>query len=122
MVTARVGTTVPLAGVEDDPFVLGAMGRRHQHIQFGNGTFDPLLAVDLSRTFGKLQLSGYGQAQITVYENRKGFQAGNRYFAGVQGGTRLFGTTTGALGLDALHDGAERWGGRIQQDGTLGRK
>jgi hypothetical protein len=121
LVTARLGTTLPLGRTEADPFALGARGERHQHIQFGNGTFDPLLALDVSRSVGRLQLSGYGQAQVTLYENGKGFRAGNRYFVGVQGGTRLFGTTTGALGIDAIHDGAERWGGRIQQDGNLGR-
>jgi len=121
LVTARAGTTIPLGRVQDDPFVLGARGQRHQHIQLGNGTFDPVLGLDLSRTVGPLQLSGYGQTQLTLYENGKGLRAGNRVFAGLQGGTRLFGATSGALGLDVLHDAAERWGGRVQQDGNLGR-
>jgi hypothetical protein len=38
-VTGRAGTTVPVGRTEDDPFVRGAQGLRHQHIQFGNGTF-----------------------------------------------------------------------------------
>jgi hypothetical protein len=120
-ITARVGTTIPLGHIEEDPFARGAMGQRHQHIQFGNGSFDPLILLDLSRTFGRLDLSVYGQAQLTVYENRKGFQAGHRFFTGVQAGLLTFAKVTAALGLDVLSERPERWGGKIQQDGNLGR-
>jgi hypothetical protein len=120
-ITARAGVTVPVGHTEEDPFALGAQGRRHQHIQFGNGTVDPLLMLDLSRTFGKVDLSVYGQAQLTVYENRKGFRAGNRFFAGAQAGVLAVEKLTVALGTDVLWERPERWGGEIQQDGNLGR-
>lgn len=121
LITARAGVALPLGRTEEDPFVLGAQGKRHQHIQFGNGTFDPVLMLDASRAFGRLQLSAYGQAQLTLHENGKGFRAGNRYFAGLQGGTPLLWRVVGAVGVDVLHEGSEQWGGKVQQDGNLGR-
>jgi hypothetical protein len=121
LLTARAGSSLPLGHTEEDPFALGARGERHQHIQFGNGTFDPVAMVDASRNWGRLQMSAYGQAQVTLYENGNGFQAGDRYFAGLQGGTPLLWKVVGAMGVDVLHEEPERWGGKVQQDGNLGR-
>jgi hypothetical protein len=120
-ITARAGVTLPLGHTEDDPFVLGARGQRHQHIQFGNGTVDPLFMVDVSRPLGKLDLGVYGQAQLTLHENSKGFQAGSRFFTGAQAGVLAIEKLTVALGLDVLSERPERWRGQVQQDGNLGR-
>jgi hypothetical protein len=120
-VTARAGVSVPLGSTEEDPFALGAQGQSHQHIQFGNGTFDPLLMLDLSRSIAPLELSAFAQAQLTLYQNSKGFQAGNRYFVGAQAGIMLPARTTASLGLDLYTERPERWSGEIQQDGNLGR-
>jgi hypothetical protein len=120
-VTVRGGVSFPIGSTEEDPFALGAEGKRHQHIQLGNGTFDPLLMLDVSRTFGRVDLSAYAQAQLSLYESSKGFQAGNRFFTGVQAGTLAIEKVTVALGLDVMSERPERWGGEIQQDGSLGR-
>jgi hypothetical protein len=121
VLTARAGTTLPLGRTVEDPFRLGDLGLRHEHIQFGNGTFDPLLALDLARAFGPIQAGAYAQAQLTLYENAKGFRAGNRYFGGASGGTRVLEKVVAALGLDVLHERPERWRGVARQDGNLGR-
>ena len=113
--------SLPLGRTEPNPFALGDQGIRHQHIQFGSGTFDPVAGFDVLRAFGKVQVTGYGLAQTSLYENRHGFRAGTRLLAGLQGGRRLFGSLTGGLGLDVLHEEPEWWDGRIQQDGNLGR-
>ena len=120
-VTARAGLSIPLGSTEADPFALGAQGRRHQHVQFGNGTFDPLLMLDVSRTVAPVDLSAYAQTQLTVYENAEGFRAGNRYFAGLQAGTMVLAKLTTTLGVDLLSERPERWSGVVQQDGNLGR-
>jgi hypothetical protein len=120
-ITARAGLSLPLGRTEPDPFALGAAGKRHQHIQFGSGTFDPIVMLDLARTVGAIDLGVYGQMQVTLHENDKGFRAGNRFFAGAQAGRRIFERLTGAIGLDVMSERPERWGGLIQQDGNLGR-
>ena len=121
LVTLRAGLSLPIGRTEQDPFALGDIGIRHQHIQFGTGTFDPVAAFDMSKGFGKLQLSAYVQGQISVYQNRHGFRAPARAYAGVQLGTRLVGKLSGAIGPDVLYEGPERWGGAIRQDANLGR-
>jgi len=121
LVTLRAGLTLPLGRTEENPFALGDMGIRHQHIQFGTGTFDPVAAADISKGFGKLQLAAYTQGQVSLYENRYGFRAPVRGYAGVQLGTRLVGKLNAAIGPDVLYEGPERWDGVIRQDGSLGR-
>jgi hypothetical protein len=49
--TLRAGTSIPLGRTEDDPFALGDAGMEHEHIQMGTGTFNPVVAVEVSRGF-----------------------------------------------------------------------
>ena len=119
--TLRAGVSLPLGRTEENPFALGDVGLRHQHIQFGTGTFDPVAAADMSKAFGLLQISTYVQGQVSLYQNRHGFRAPARGYAGVQLGTRLVGKLNGAIGPDFLYEGPERWDGVIRQDASLGR-
>ncbi len=119
--SARTGISVPLGKTEPNPFALGDLGLRHQHIQFGNGTFDPVVVLDAGKSFGRLQTSAYAQAVISLYENKHGFRAGNRVVTGIAGGGQLFGNLVALLGLDLMYDGPEHWDGQIRQDGFLGR-
>lgn len=121
MVSARAGFSIPLGSTEPNPFVLGDSGTRHQHIQFGSGTFEPILAVDFSKPLGPWLYLAYAQGQMALYENGHGFQSGMKTSGGVQAGRRIWRTVTGALGLETLHEGPERWDGKIRQDGSLGR-
>jgi hypothetical protein len=117
----RAGVSLPLGRTEPNPFILGDMGIRHEHIQFGTGTFDPVGGFQLARTIATVPLAAYGQGQVSLYQNKYGFRGPSRFFGGLMGGRHLFGTVTGGLGVDVLYEGAERWDGRIQQDGNLGR-
>lgn len=117
----KVGLTVPLGRTEPDPFALGEAGQVHQHLQFGTGTFDPVLGLDLSWPLGRLQLDAYTQAQLVLYANEHGYQAGHRAAIGLQVGLHFLGEGLVFGGVDAIHEQAERWGGVVQQDGNLGR-
>ncbi|HET6283286.1 MAG TPA: hypothetical protein VFH73_20180, partial [Polyangia bacterium] len=119
--SARAGVSIPLGHTVENPFALGEMGLAHEHIQLGNGTLDPILGVDLARTFGSLSVNGYSQAHVTLYRNGHGFQAGNQYLVGAQIGGRTFGKLAAMVGSDLVYDAPERWEGTIQQDGNLGR-
>ncbi len=72
---ARPGVSLPLGRTEEDPFELGDSGLRHQHIQLGSGTLDPVLVVEASRKLGELELGIFAQAQASLYENRHGYRA-----------------------------------------------
>ena len=70
-----LGTTLPTAKTEENPFKLGEKGLKHLHIQFGTGTFDPLLElnyrVPVTETLG---LEAYALGRFPVYENSKTYQ------------------------------------------------
>ncbi len=121
VVGGRLGLTLPLGKTEENPFALGRKGLEHQHLQFGSGTFNPKGGIELAYPLGRFQLRGYGQTQLTLYENAKGFRAGHRFAGGVAGDGRVVGELRGALGVDLSNEQPERWAGRIEQDGNLGR-
>lgn len=121
LIAFKAGVALPLGRTEPNPFVLGARGEKHQHIQFGSGTFDPVFALDVSRPAGLWMLSTYAQGQAGLYENEHGLQAGSRISGGLQAGRKVWGAVTGSLGLEAAYEGPERWDGEILQEGNLGR-
>jgi hypothetical protein len=112
---------MPVGSTQKDPFELGYRGLRHQHIQLGSGTFDPVLVLEASRLFDPLSVEVYAQGTAALYENSHGYRAPWRAGIGTQVGTALVGELRGALGTEVFHDDAERWSGVVRQDGNLGR-
>jgi hypothetical protein len=68
------GVTLPFGRTEPDPIELGRRGLKHEHIQFGSGTFDPTLSVQWSRPLGKLRFGASADARVPLYENSHGFK------------------------------------------------
>src|SRR5262249_56721114 len=96
-------------------------GLPHQHIQFGTGTWDPVLsafAVRGGRTFG---LNLAASARLPMYENSHGYRAGNRYSLVVGGGRNITAGGSANAGLSFARAEAQMWGGRIEGEGHLGR-
>jgi hypothetical protein len=118
---ARTGVTLPLGSTEEDPFLLGDRGERHQHIQLGSGTFDPLLVLEASKAFGSTQLQLFVQGIFPLYENGHGYRAPWRIHGGSAVVLSLFDSFGGKLGIEAMHEAAEQWQGVVRQDGSLGR-
>ncbi|HAN30761.1 MAG TPA: hypothetical protein DCQ06_04120 [Myxococcales bacterium] len=85
------GTSLPTGGTEPDPFVLGAKGQSHQHMFFGHGTFDPVIAFELSRRGESFRFQAFGNAKVPLVENEFGFR-GPRTIAGGLGIDSGFGT------------------------------
>ncbi len=94
---------------------------QHQHIQMGNGTVDPVAGASVSVPAGRARVESYVEAQITTYASDRGFRAGNRYLVGAQVAAQLWPRLRSAVGIDALHERPERWSGKLQEDGNLGR-
>jgi hypothetical protein len=119
----RLGVSLPVGVVHDNPYVLGAMGLPHEHIQFGTGTFDPVAGADLGRVWRRWSLTGFGQAQVPLYQGPKGYQAGARAVAGVTASAwRAAGGISARIGVLGLHENAERWDGVVPtEDGNQGR-
>ncbi len=70
------GLALPVGDYEtDDPLAAGDRGQDHLHIQFGNGTFDPILDAYFGFPLTKkLGLSFYAKGRFPLYENDAGFQ------------------------------------------------
>ncbi len=120
-VAARPGLSVPLGRTVEDPFELGDLGLRHQHIQLGTGTFDPLLLLEASTVLRSVSLDAFAQGQVSLYNNTHGYRAPTRFYAGAHAGTDITPALSASLGPEVSHDNAERWQGKIRQDGLLGR-
>ena len=68
------GFTLPTGEIEKNPYDLATAGLKHQHIQFGNGTIDPLLRADYSLVGDPL---GFGLSlglHAPLYENRNDYK------------------------------------------------
>jgi hypothetical protein len=119
--TGRAGLTLPLGRTEPDPFALGDLGIAHEHIQMGTGTVNPVFAVEVSGTWGPWRAGGFGFTQQVVYDNSKGYRAGDRYAGGVTL-RRGFGAWGARGGIEVQGETAERWGGIAHtDDGNRGR-
>lgn len=70
-----LGFTIPVGDTEDDPLVAGEAGLEHLHVQFGNGTVDPLVdfyfGLPLNERFA---VSLFGRGRFPLYENDQGYR------------------------------------------------
>lgn len=71
-----LGVSLPLGQTERDPYEAGDEGQEHLHIQFGTGSFDPLIEIQYETVLsGPLRFQLFASGRFPSYENRKGFRA-----------------------------------------------
>lgn len=74
--SVSAGTTIPTGRTVENPYRLGEQGIQHLHIQFGTGTYDPLLEGSYSAPLaGRLSAGTYLAARLPFYENERTFRA-----------------------------------------------
>ena len=118
---ARTGISIPLGRTEPNPFELGRRGLPHEHVQFGTGTWDPLVELGLGRRFGEWNASLTTHARLVVSTNGHRYRAGDRYQASAGVERHVAGRWRGSLGVDLLREETETWDGRREEEGNLGR-
>jgi hypothetical protein len=118
---SRTGVGFPLGRTQPDPFARGRAGLRHEHIQFGTGTFHPIFSLDGKIALEPFQISAYGQMVLFLYENRHGYRPGNRYSGGVSADVEVVKHLRAGLASDVINEQPERWHDLVQQDGNVGR-
>jgi hypothetical protein len=70
------GTTLPTGDTVENPYDLGDRGLEHLHIQFGTGTFDPLIeATYVAPLAGRLSAGANFASRLPLYENSRTFRA-----------------------------------------------
>ncbi len=118
----RLGATLPVGSTVPNPFALAREGKVHEHIQFGTGTVDPIVGVELRRALGRFSVAGWMLAKASLYENPYHYQAGNQLLVGTNVssalGTRRWWFMLGAL---VYNEQPERWDGSTESEGNLGR-
>jgi hypothetical protein len=120
--SGRLGVTAPLGSTVPNPFVLGREGLPHEHIQFGDGTWDPLLGASVERAFDSFSLSLWTLNRLTFGTNLYGYQSGHRLLAGLTAASNFsLRRFTFSGGLDVYRETPEHWGGVIEDEGNLGR-
>lgn len=117
----RPGVSLPAGSTEPDPFAAGDRGERHQHIQLGSGTVDPLLVLEVSTRGDAWSFQAFAQGTAPLYANRHGYQAPWRAAGGATVGYPVLTHLRALGGIEAFHEAPERWGGTVRQDGSLGR-
>lgn len=70
-----LGLSLPSGRVEEDPYELGSLGVKHQHIQFGTGTVDPLFHIGYGWTSGRWGLHANVHAHVPLYYGPEGYKA-----------------------------------------------
>lgn len=118
---ARVGLSIPVGRTEANPFELGRLGKWHQHIQFGTGTWDPILGLAVGRAAGPINVQLGGSARFPTSENEHGYRAGRRYGLFLSGSPTLGNRWSANAGLKLGREEPEKWSGRIEEEGNLGR-
>ena len=119
--SARLGLSIPVGRTEANPFELGRLGKWHQHIQFGTGTWDPRVGLALGRAAGPVDLQLTGVARLPMSENEHGYRAGRRYGLFLSGSPALPNQWSANAGLKLAREEPEKWSGRIEEEGNLGR-
>jgi hypothetical protein len=120
-VEGRAGISIPLGRTEPNPFELGRLGLPHEHVQFGTGTWDPMIEAGVGRRIGEWNTSLTTHARFVVSTNDHGYRAGDRYHASANAERHVAGRWRGAVGVDLVREETETWNGRREEEGNLGR-
>ncbi len=116
----RIGTSIPFGKTEDDPWILGDAGLEHLHLQFGTGTFNPI--VDLHYSFPVYK--GFAthtslRAKLPFYENSNTYRGSREltYTAGLNYRlNKWFSFQAGYLGI---YQSYAYWDGEIDKNTGL---
>lgn len=102
------GTTLPLGHTVEDPVRLGNLGLKHEHIQFGSGTFEPRFLAQ----WANARLFARAEATVPLYESAKGYKP--PYVVAWSAGPMWRNVT---LMLDGQHQTLAHWHG-LTDEGT----
>jgi len=108
-----LGTTLPIGHTVPDPVALGNRGLRHEHIQFGSGTLQPILTAQWSRP-GAVALFARVEDRLSLYESSKGYRPPNT-FTWAGGPAFTAGRITIAPSVAGQYQTIGRWHGEIDE-------
>ena len=108
-----IGTTLPIGHTVPDPVALGRFGLKHEHIQFGSGTFQPIVSAQWSRAL-KVPLFIRFEDRLSLYESGGGYHPPNT-FTWVGGTSLAAGRFAIAPSITGQYQTIGRWHGAIDE-------
>ena len=85
-----LGSSLPVGKTESNPLAAGNEGRKHLHIQFGTGTFDPLLELHYVASISrKWSLAAFTMNKFPFYENSQNYRGPLETTSGISLGYKL---------------------------------
>jgi hypothetical protein len=108
--TLGLGTTLPIGHTVPDPIILGREGLKHEHLQFGSGTFQPIAAAQFTKT----QFFVRAEAKLNAYESSKGYKPPATVAWSLGRAFNLHGVTV-TPGLSGQHQSLGHWHGEVDE-------
>jgi len=114
------GTSLPVGKTEENPLEATRQSLKHLHIQFGTGTFDPLL--ELHYAIGltdELSLAAFTINKISFYQNSKNYQGPFESTSGLSFGYKLSNWLRPRLTLANFSQTRAKWDGEKDPNSGL---
>ncbi|MGK7392868.1 MAG: hypothetical protein ACNS60_21110 [Candidatus Cyclobacteriaceae bacterium M2_1C_046] len=106
------GISLPTGQIEQNPLKAGQNGEDHLHIQFGTGTFDPLVELHYASALtDKLSFSLFTINRISFYENAKGYKGPFETTSGIGIGYNIYKNLTSRLTAANFSQSYAQWDG-----------
>ena len=120
---ANLGLALPTGKTEETPFAAADEDTQHQHLQFGNGTVDPLASLELILTGKPVGMLGRISGRFPLYQNAKTYR-GPIALSAALGPTFRLPEPVKSLQIMTLATAswmsAERWDGEVGENSGLG--
>lgn len=112
LLAVAFGTSIPVGKTEENPYVLGDSGLPHEHIQFGTGSFDPLLEFYyFAPVSGRVSMSANALGKFPLYENDKGYQGPVEVSSGLSLAVAPTDRLSLRVGWSFFYQGYAQWDG-----------
>jgi len=115
-VSIALGTTLPIGKTVPDPVRLGLEGKKHEHLLYGSGTFDPKLLVYAWQRAGRFLIGEAVDARLPVYESPGGYRPPVNVLWGL-GPSLLLGRWSVSLQYEGQYQSVGKWHG-VEDEGT----
>lgn len=109
-----LGTTLPLGHTVEDPVELGREGKKHEHLQFGHGVFEPEAEIAWSRPMRKIVAAAMLQATVPVSTSSGGYRPPKNFRWSV-GPSFNLGRVGVAVSMNGQYQTIARWHGEIDE-------
>ena len=111
-----IGTTLPIGKTVPDPVRLGLEGKKHEHLLYGSGTFDPKLVVYAWQRAGRFLIGEAVDARLPVYQSPGGYRPPVNVLWGL-GPSMLLGRWSISLQYEGQYQSVGKWHG-LEDEGT----